>query len=125
MADNLLKKQLECMRLSYGAVLLEFYPDGTVLIFADPERYNVTTTAGRGEGRDTSRMNTQVIIAPIFAPHTGVVARPLAPASPAPPSPPSNPLAPPPQHYAPVHSPGAATRLDRNDPRIRELGGPE
>lgn len=123
MTDNLLKKQLECMRLSYGAVLIEFYPDGTVQVFADPERYNVNFRAGRGEGRDTARLNSVVIISPIFAQHTGLVAS-SAPIASALPPPPSNPLAPPPQHV-PIHPPGAATRLDRNDPRIRELGGPE
>lgn len=120
MADNLLKKQLECMRLSYGAVLVEFYPDGTVLVFADPERYNVTTTAGRGEGRDTSRLNTQVIISPIFAARTGMVERPAISASPASPPPANNPLAP--ETHLRAQAP---TILNASDPRVRDLGGPE
>ncbi len=115
MADYLTAKSRECMRFQFGGVTIECFPDGTVQVFADPERFNVMMTAGRGEGRDTSRLNSRVIVSPIFAQQTGLVG--------APPSPP------PPVHHNPLAPEqvraAAPTMLNASDPRVRDLGGPE
>lgn len=105
MADYLTQKSRECMRTTFGGVMIECYPDGTVQVFADPERFSVMLKAGRGEGRDTGRMNSCVVIAPIFAPQTGIVSAVV---------PPSNPLAP--------IAPHAPTILNPQDHRLK---GPE
>lgn len=89
---ELLNKQPDCVRFTFGGVLIEAYLDGTVQIFADPERYSIMTKAGRGEGRDTGPLKSLVVISPFLAQQTRVVSTP--PPVAAPPEPPANPMAP-------------------------------
>lgn len=104
MADDLTQKSRECMRWTYGTVLIEAYWDGTVKVFADPERFRIIAEPGRGEGQNTGRLHSCVTIAPIFAQQTGLVSSPSQSSAPLP------------------AAPHAPTILNPHDHRLR---GPE
>ena len=124
---ELLNKQPDCVRFTFGGVLIEAYLDGTVQIFADPERYSIMTKAGRGEGRDTGPLKSLVVISPFLAQQTRVVSTP--PPVAAPPEPPANPMAPRrSQMWDQLHgasTPNAPTQIHIASSGELKLKGPE
>lgn len=53
-------------------VRMEFEADGSVLIWIDPRRFNVSIVNGRGSG-GTAELYTRVIISPWLAQATGII----------------------------------------------------
>lgn len=115
------------LRLTIDGILIERHTDGTLQVFADPERYSITTRAGRGEGRDTGPLKSLVVISPFLAQQTRVVSTP--PPAVALPESPANPMAPRrSQMWDQLHgasTPNAPTQIHIASSGELKLKGPE